>query len=369
MSSTWGERVKISIFGGSHTPAIGVNIDGLPAGERIDWSEILVQMKRRAPGQDATATTRKERDLPKILCGVNEQGILTGDPVCGIIENTSQRSEDYDNLLRVPRPGHADYAAYVKYRGNNDIRGGGHFSGRLTAPLVLAGAICRQILRRRGVEIGAHGASVGAVRDRMLDPVHLDPQTLKELQSRYFSVLDPEAGTRMVQRIEEARIRQDSVGGTIECGITGLPVGLGGPMFDGVENKLAGIVLGIPGIKGIAFGDGFDGTSSLGSEHNDPYYMDEFGGIRTRTNHAGGILGGMTNGMPLIFKVAVKPTPSIARPQESINVQSLENTELMIKGRHDPCILPRAIPVVEAAAAVAMMDLWMMEWGTGNDRA
>ena len=356
MSSTWGERIQISIFGGSHTAAIGVNIDGLPAGEPIDWEEILAQMARRAPGQDPTATRRREADQPRVLCGLLD-GVTTGAPLCAVIENTNQRSKDYEGLRINPRPGHADYTAYVKYGNHHDVRGGGHFSGRLTAPLVFAGAVARQILARRGILVASHVASIGEVEDLAFDPVSIPVELMKRLSGEYFPVIDPDRKAEMRAVIESARMDCDSVGGTVECVVTGLPVGAGNPMFGGAENVIASLCFGIPAMKGIEFGSGFGGSRRRGSQNNDPFYYDEEGRVKTRTNHAGGIQGGITNGMPLVFRAAFKPTASIAKEQDTVNLQTGENTQLVIHGRHDPCIVPRAAAAVEAAACVSVLEL------------
>lgn len=355
MSSTWGETVKISIFGESHGIAIGVVIDGLPAGEPVDMEAVVAQMKRRAPGQDKSATPRRESDYPKVLSGLLNH-TTTGAPLCAMIENTNTQSQDYGNLLNVPRPGHSDYPAYLHYHGFNDIRGGGHFSGRLTAPLVFAGAVCRQILARRGIRIGGHVASIAQIRDTPFDPIDIPDELLERLSNAYFPVIDAERKKEMADWIEEARMAQDSAGGVVECAVTGLPAGIGGPLFGGVEPILASILFGIPAVKGVEFGDGFGSCMLHGSQNNDPYYYDAQGKVKTRTNHAGGILGGMTTGMPLVFRVGVKPTASISQNQESINLQSGEDQVLSVHGRHDPCIVPRAVPVVEAAAAVALLN-------------
>lgn len=356
MSSSWGERIRVSIFGGSHTEAIGVNIDGLPAGEAVDWERVLAQMARRAPGQDPTATTRREPDRPRVLCGLLE-GVTTGAPLCAIIENTNQRSKDYSQLKVLPRPGHADYTAFVKYKGCNDIRGGGHFSGRLTAPLVFAGAVARQLLERRGVAVASHVARIAGVEDQAFDPVSPSPELLARLAGEYFPVIDPSAREAMREEIEKARMGRDSVGGVVECVIAGLPVGAGNPMFEGAENLIASIVFGIPAAKGVEFGAGFSAANLRGSENNDPMYVDESGRVRTKTNRAGGILGGITNGMPLVFRVAFKPTPSISREQDTVDLRTITDGRLTVTGRHDPCIVPRAAAAVEAAACVAAVEL------------
>ncbi|MBQ6387032.1 MAG: chorismate synthase [Ruminococcus sp.] len=356
MASTYGDKIKLSVFGESHGSGIGVVLDGLPAGEKIDMDAVLVQMARRAPGKDKTATPRRESDLPNILSGMLD-GVLTGAPLCAVIENTNTRSGDYGNLLTMPRPAHSDYTAYVKYSGANDIRGGGHFSGRLTAPLVFAGAVCRQLLEKHGVKIAAHIASVGAVSDSRFCPTAIDDVLLNRLSVSSFALINEEIEETMRAEVEAARLDGDSVGGTIECAVTGLPVGIGEPMFNGVEGAVAGAVFGVPAVKGIEFGAGFDLAAMRGSQANDPFRY-ENGRVVTETNNCGGILGGITDGMPLIFRAVIKPTPSIAQKQRTVDLQTGENTELEIRGRHDPCIVPRAVPVIEAAAAVALMNLF-----------
>ena len=355
MSSVWGEKIKISIFGESHGKAIGVVMDGLPAGEPLDLDEILLQMGRRAPGHDLTSTPRKESDLPVLLSGILNNR-LTGAPLCATIENTNTKSGDYENLKAVPRPGHADYPASLRYAGFQDVRGGGHFSGRLTAPLVFAGAVCRQILARRGVQIGAHVAAVGRETDTAFDPVNIPEALLKQLSAAYFPVIDDGAQQRMRGVIEEARLAQNSVGGVVEGAVTGVPAGLGGPLFGGIESSLSSILFGIPACKGVEFGDGFGAAELFGSENNDPYYYDA-GQVKTKTNHAGGILGGISTGMPIVFRAAFKPTPSIGLEQDSVDLAAGTNTKLSVHGRHDPCIVPRAVPAVEAAAAVAILNM------------
>ena len=355
MSSTFGKNLHISVFGGSHTEAIGVVIDGLPAGETIDQDALLRQMARRAPGRDKSSTPRKESDIPRILCGLLD-GVTTGAPLCLIIENTNIRSKDYSDLKIHPRPGHADYTAFVRYGGHNDIRGGGHFSGRLTACLVAAGGIARQILQRRGILIGAHALQIGPVFDRRFDPVSISPEELIRLSETYFALLDPEKESAMRDVIEEARMAQDSIGGIVECAVTGLPAGLGDPMFDGIENRLAAALFGIPAVKGVEFGLGFGSARLHGSENNDPFAVED-GKIVTETNRAGGILGGITTGMPVTLREAMKPTPSISQAQRTVSLSAMENAELAIRGRHDPCIAHRAVPVVEAVTATVLLDL------------
>lgn len=358
MASTWGSSIKLSVFGGSHTDAIGVVLDNLPPNEKIDLDAVRVQMARRAPGKDKTSTTRAEADEPQILSGLLN-GVTTGAPLAVIIQNTNVRSKDYSLFKSHPRPGHADYTASVRYSGANDIRGGGHFSGRLTACLVCAGAVCRQILERRGVVIGAHALQIGAEKDESFDPVHISAEELNALNTRFFSVTKLEAEAAMREEIEKARLDADSIGGVIECAVVGVPVGVGSPMFGGIENVLASILYGIPAVKGVEFGSGFGAAVLRGSENNDAFYFGEDGCVYTETNNAGGILGGISTGMPIVFRVAVKPTPSIGKTQKTVDLEEKENDILEITGRHDPCIVPRAIPVVEAAAAIALLDLMM----------
>ena len=354
MSSVMGHNLKVSVFGQSHAPAIGVCVDGLPAGEKIDLEELGRFLKRRAPGRDSTSTPRKEGDEPELLCGLVE-GVTCGAPLAAVIRNGDTRSRDYDNLRDVPRPGHADFTAQVKYGGFQDAAGGGHFSGRLTAPLCIAGGIALQILARRGVRVAAHIRSVADVEDRPFDPLGEEAAVLDRLARAPFPTLEDKAGERMRRAILEAREAGDSVGGVVECIAQGLPAGLGGPLFGGMEGRLAAALFGIPAVKGVEFGAGFGAARMRGSEHNDPFAA-EGGGVRTRTNHAGGILGGITDGMPLLFRAAFKPTPSIAREQDSVSLSRLEGTKLTVHGRHDPCVVPRAVPVVEAAAALVLLD-------------
>ena len=357
MSSTYGEHLKLSIFGQSHGPAIGMTLDGIPAGLPIDTEKLQKFLNRRAPGNNEESTARNEADHPEFLSGIVD-GFTCGAPIAAVIRNTNTRSGDYSNLKDCPRPGHADYTAQVKYGGFQDVAGGGHFSGRLTAPLCIAGGLCKQWLEQMGIRIAAHIVAIGGVVDE--PGVYLDwaKPDLDLIQSD-FPVLNVEAGEKMKAAIAAAKADGDSVGGLIECIVTGLPVGLGEPMFGGMESKIAQIVYGIPAIKGLNFGSGFAGAYMRGSENNDQYYV-ENGQLKTKRNYAGGILGGITNGMPLVFEVAVKPTPSIARAQRSVFLSTMEETDLTVKGRHDPCIVPRAVPVLEAAAAVAIYDAILM---------
>ncbi len=354
--SSWGNAVKISVFGESHGNGIGVVIDGLPSGESIDMDAVYMQMSRRAPGKDKTATPRLEKDIPEVMSGMLD-GKTTGAPLCAVIRNTNTRSADYSSVLSCPRPGHADYTGYVRYNGYNDIRGGGHFSGRLTAPVVFAGAVCRQILEKHGIHIAAHIASIGNISDELFDPVKIPQELMDRLTASTFSLIDPSKEAPMRELVEECRKAQDSIGGTVECAVTGVPAGLGSPMFDGIENIISSIVFGIPAVKGIEFGAGFKAAAMRGSENNDEFYYDGTD-IRTRTNNHGGILGGISSGMPIIFRAAIKPTPSISREQNTVDMQTGTNTKLVIHGRHDPCIVPRAVPAIEAAAAVALINIY-----------
>lgn len=357
MSSVIGDKIKLSIFGESHGEAIGCVIDGLPAGIKIDMNAVYKDMQRRAPGKDKTATPRLEKDIPHILSGMLDN-VTTGAPLAMVIENTNTKSGDYSNLMTVPRPGHSDYPAYVKYGGNNDIRGGGHFSGRLTAPLVFAGSVAKQILSQMGVTIGAHIKQIGSVCDAVSDLNKTDKSLLDTLSSSTFSLIDETREQAMRDEIEKARLSLDSVGGIIECLAIGLPVGLGGNMFDTVEGKLASILFGVPAVKGVEFGIGFGFADKRASEVNDQYEIKN-GRVATLSNNNGGVLGGMTDGAPLSVSVAIKPTPSIAKKQKSVNLLTMENAELEIHGRHDPCIVVRAVPVIECAVALGLLDLMM----------
>ena len=357
MSSTYGERFRFTIFGQSHSPAIGVTIEGIPAGMTIDPDRLQAFLNRRAPGSSPLATARKEADQPKFLSGL-VGNITCGTPITAIIENTNTRSGDYDNLRDCPRPGHADYPAQVKYGGHQDVAGGGHFSGRLTAPLCIAGGIAIQLLEQLGVTIAAHIQSIGSVPDSRFDPVQVTAEDLRQLPAKSFPVLNDAAARPMQDVILQAKAGSDSVGGVIECAAVGVPAGWGDPMFGGIENRIAQAVFGIPAIRGIEFGLGFEAANRRGSTHNDPWVM-ENGAVRSVTNRHGGVLGGITTGMPLIFRAAVKPTPSIAMEQDSVSLSAGTNQKLVIHGRHDPCIVPRAVPVMEAAAAVALYDAYL----------
>lgn len=357
MSSTYGERFRFTIFGQSHSDAIGVTIEGIPAGSKLDLDALQAFLDRRAPGRDATATPRKEADRPEFLSG------LVGDTTCGtpltaIIRNTNTRSQDYEKLRTCPRPGHADFTAEARYAGSQDLAGGGHFSGRLTAPLCIAGGICLQLLEQMGITVGAHITQIETVRDTAFDPMAVTAKQLEDLKQMRFPVLRSGADEEMRTAILDAAQDCDSVGGIIECAAVGLPAGWGDPMFGGMENRIAQVVFGIPAVKGLEFGAGFAVAGMRGSRNNDPYILQD-GKVQTATNHHGGILGGITSGMPLIFRAAVKPTPSIGAQQQTLDLHTMTQTTLEIGGRHDPCIVPRAVPVMEAAAAAAIYDAYL----------
>ncbi|KZL89371.1 chorismate synthase [Clostridium magnum] len=355
MSGVWGNKIKLSIFGESHGKAIGINIDGLEPGIELDLDYINKEMERRAPGKNKLGTPRKEEDSFQILSGYFN-GRTTGTPLCAIIHNTNQHSKDYEKTKNLMRPSHGDFTGYVKYNGFNDYRGGGHFSGRITAPLVFAGAVCKQILESKGIVIGSHVKSIEKLEDKSFNMVEIDGEKLKALRENSFPVLDESIGLKMQETIIRAREERDSVGGVIETAVINLPVGVGDPYFDSVESTLAQLLFSVPGVKGVEFGVGFDISKMKGSEANDEYYIDG-DKIKTYSNNNGGILGGITNGMPLVFKVAMKPTPSISKTQRTVDIEKKENAEIEIQGRHDPCIVPRALPVVEAVTAIAILDL------------
>ncbi len=351
----FGKKLKINVFGASHAPEIGVTIDGLPKGEEFDLDNLCAFMKRRAPGKDAYSTPRKEADIPEFLSGV-ENNITTGEQIKAIIKNTNVRSKDYGNLEFVPRPGHADYTAYVKYDGKEDMRGGGKFSGRLTAPLCIAGGILKQILAKKGIFIGAHIASIHGIDDDLFSPTDVSLKDFESVWAKDFPVINEAKGKDMQEEILKYKELGNSVGGTVECAVIGLPAGIGEPMFYGVENQIASAMFAIPAVKGIEFGAGFGASLLTGKENNDEFYV-RGETIKTKTNNSGGILGGITNGMPVTFKVAFKPTPSISVPQNSVDILNKKETVLEIKGRHDPCIVQRAVPVVEAVCAMVIYDM------------
>lgn len=350
-SSFTGQRLRLSIFGQSHSEAIGMTLDGLPAGIPVDLDALQGFLNRRAPGRNDWSTPRREEDRPEFLCGLKD-GHTCGAPLTAIIHNNNTRPKDYSQLKITPRPGHADYTAEIKYRGYQDFSGGGHFSGRLTAPLCVAGGILKQALQMRGVTVDARIKAIAGIAD--------NSPFAASVSEKEFPVVDDMIGAQMREAIAKARAEGDSVGGVIECVVRGLPAGIGEPMFDGLENQIARAVFAVPAVKGIEFGAGFEAAALRGSENNDAFCVRD-GKIETVTNHAGGILGGISNGMPVVFRVAVKPTPSIAKEQQSVNLNSMERSALRIEGRHDPCIVPRAVPVIEAAAAIAITDLILGE--------
>lgn len=355
MSCSFGEKFRITVFGQSHSEAIGVVIDGIPAGIKLDTEKIGKFMSRRAPGNNAYSTKRKEDDIPSIISGVVD-GITCGAPLCAVIKNNDQHSKDYSKLKNLPRPSHSDFAAYVKHNGFNDIRGGGNFSGRMTAPICFAGAVAMQILEEKGIHIGAHIEKIAGVSDSRFDPVNVNSDILASVSAKDFPLIDDCVKEKILAKIEEARLDGDSVGGVIECAVTGIPAGIGEPMFEGVENAISQAVFAIPAIKGIEFGNGFACADLKGSENNDCFIVND-GKFTTKTNNHGGILGGITSSMPIIFRVAVKPTPSIAKPQMTVNLETMKEEELVIEGRHDPCIVPRAVPCVEAITAISLINL------------
>ncbi|KHD35916.1 chorismate synthase [Clostridium acetobutylicum] len=355
MSGVWGNKIKLSIFGESHGKAIGIVINGLEPGVELDLEFINSEMERRAPGRTKYSTQRNEKDNFEIVSGFFN-GKTTGAPLCAIIWNGNQHSKDYSNIKDFARPGHSDYTGFIKYKGFNDYRGGGHFSGRLTAPLVFAGAVAKQILLKDNIIIGSHILSIKDTKEEYFDKVNIDSETLISLTKKDFPVLDDKKGEEMKEVILKAKNDLDSVGGIIECCALNLPAGKGDPFFDSCESILSHMLFSIPAVKGVEFGEGFNITKMKGSEANDDFYTKN-GIVKTYSNNNGGILGGITSGMPLVFRAAFKPTASIYKPQKTINMKTMENEEISIKGRHDPCIVLRAVPVVEAACALSILDI------------
>lgn len=352
--SFFGNKFRINIFGRSHAPHIGVEIWGLPKGFVIDCQKLSDFMARRAPGKGVFSTSRKEPDLPVFTEGVEDLTVVS-DKVTAVIYNKNQHSSDYGKLRAVPRPGHADYAAYLKYGTDYDLAGGGEFSGRLTAPLCIAGGIAMQILEKMGIFVGAHIYSVKDIHDTPFDSVNITKDQLLAPGQKSFAVIDDDAGEKMKSLIENTKAELDSVGGVVECAVIGMKCGVGGELFDGLESKISASLFGIPAVKGVEFGDGFSVSERFGSENNDPYTVKN-GKVTPVTNRAGGILGGISTGMPITVRAAIKPTPSISKPQKSVDMNTLEEVELVIGGRHDSCIVPRAVAAVEAAVAVAILD-------------
>ena len=348
--------MRYSIFGESHGPAIGVVLEQVPPGLVLDREAISKEMARRAPGKSPLSTARKEADVPEILSGVFD-GKTTGTPLCAIIHNSDHHSKDYAKTRFLARPSHGDYTGFVRYQGCNDYRGGGHFSGRLTAPLVFAGAVAKQLLAQRGITVGAHISQIGTVKDKSFADTQLTPTLFQTLSEKAFPTVDDQAGAAMQAEILQAREELDSIGGAIQCAVLGLPVGVGSPDLGcNVEGVLAQHLFAVPAVKGISFGAGFAFASMRGSAANDPFYMDG-GQVKTRTNHSGGVNGGISNGMPVLIQVAIRPTPSIGQEQITFNFSTMEDAKLTIQGRHDPCIVHRAVPVIEAAAALAICEL------------
>ncbi|MCE7736512.1 MAG: chorismate synthase [Candidatus Heimdallarchaeota archaeon] len=352
-----GTEFRITLIGSSHGSIVGVVIDGVPPGKEIDKNSIQIELNKRRPGQSSVTTDRVEKDTIIIEAGIYN-GRTTGEPIVAYVRNKDIDSSYYEEIKDTPRPGHADYPAHVKYKGFNDVRGGGRFSGRLTLGIVIAGSIAQQILQKNGITFIAYSRSIGQITT---DPESLDlTPKLIYAEQNLVRTADPEAIQPMIKEITNAKEAGDSVGGIVECIIQNLPIGIGEPWFDSVESRLAHIIFSIPAVKGIEFGSGFASTTMTGSKHNDEYeYHDDK--VVTKTNNAGGILGGLTNGMPVVFRVAFKPTSSIKKTQQTVNLGSGELDTLKIKGRHDPCIVPRAVPVVENAAACVLLDLMLQD--------
>lgn len=361
MSDVWGNQLKLSIFGESHGPAIGVVIDGLPAGITIDEEQIVREMKRRAPGQNAMATARKEADRVEIQSGLYE-GKTTGNALCGLIRNSDTRSRDYEDMKRYFRPGHADYSGKIRYAGYNDIRGGGHFSGRLTAPFLFAGAVCKQLLASKNICIYGRAKSIGIVSDFPVNFADISGEQWQNAPFHSIPTISEEKAKEMEAVILEAKEDTDSVGGIAEIISFGVQAGLGNPFFDSLESEIAHLAFSVPAVKGIEFGDGFSLSSMRGSVANDSPIM-EGTEIFTKTNHNGGILGGISTGMPIVFRTALKPTPSIGKLQETVDLAKNENATFVVKGRHDPCVVVRAVPVLEAVAALAITDALLIAEG------
>ncbi|MGM9550879.1 MAG: chorismate synthase [Clostridia bacterium] len=354
MSSIWGNSIKLSVFGESHSRGIGGVIDNLPSGIEIDMEEIAFELKRRATGSSALATARKEPDIPEILSGV-VNGKTTGTPLAFVIYNSDQHSKDYDNLKTVARPSHADYTGYLRYKGFNDHRGGGHFSGRLTAPIVFAGAVAKCALKQKGIYTVSRIKSIMDIEDMPVDYRNMTQDKADELKKLIIPTIDTFAAKKMEERVLSLKSSLDSAGGVIECAIMNMEKGIGNPIFDAFESRLASLIFSVPAVKGLEFGAGFDVTKMTGSQANDSLYTDGEN-IYTKTNHDGGINGGITNGMPIVFRTAIKPTASISREQDSVNFIDKTNEKLVIKGRHDACIVVRAVSVIDACAALCAFD-------------
>ena len=364
MGSVFGKNLTLSIFGESHGPSVGVVIDGFPSGMKLDFDQISREMERRAPKKVSYSTTRCENDQPEILSGILDHK-TTGAPICAVIRNSDAHSSDYSMFRDVPRPSHADYTAALRYQGANDIRGGGHFSGRLMAPLVFAGALCKQYLHTKGITIGAHIAEIGGIVDDRFSDLTLTPSLLSFLNSSDFPVMNSDSNQRIHEKIDEAVSNQDSLGGIIECAVLGFPSGVGNPIFRNMESVISSMLFSIPAVKGVEFGEGFGFSKLTGSEANDRFLM-ENGRVITNSNHNGGINGGITNGMPVVLRAVIKPVSSIAKKQETLNLKTKQIESLKIPGRHDVCLVPRAVCIVEAAVAVSLLDLMLEANGYAN---
>nr|WP_316623853.1 chorismate synthase [uncultured Ruminococcus sp.] len=358
MKNTFGNSISLTLFGESHGEAIGAVLDGLAPGIGVDMDLIRSQLDKRRPA-GKISTARREADEFRIVSGVFE-GKTTGTPLTIIIPNTAMHSKDYSATRSLARPGHADYTAYAKYHGFEDYRGGGHFSGRVTAALVAAGAILISTLKKKGIVIGSHILSCAGVSDADFGDIAEDISKLNDMD---FAVLDSDKGTQMKAAIEAAAADGDSVGGVLETAVLGLPAGVGEPWFDTVEGVLSHALFSVPAIKGVQFGDAFDMVNGRGSQFNDSYYISDKE-IKTTTNHNGGINGGITNGMPVVFRCAVKPTPSIFKAQATVDFMKGEDAVLELKGRHDPAIIHRARVVVDSVTALAVADLLATRFGT-----
>ncbi|MDU5805955.1 MAG: chorismate synthase [Peptoniphilus harei] len=357
MSYSFGKNFKVTLFGQSHSSEIGLVIDGIKAGYKINRDLIAKNLDRRRPGRNEFSTPRKEEDYYELVSGEVDD-ITCGAPLCAIIKNKDQRSKDYDNLRDMPRPSHADYPAYVKYSSNNDIRGGGQFSGRMTAPLVIGGSIAEDLLMERGIKIYSRIKSIGLSDDSEINLEDIKEENFYDFKNQDFPVINPSSREKMKEEILKAKKEGDSIGGIVETFILNMPVGIGEPFFDSLESVISHAVFSVPGVKGIEFGSGFEAAKMLGSVHNDPYYY-ENNEIKTRTNNHGGIIGGLSTGMPIVFRTAVKPTSSIAKAQDTVSLKDKSNSKLKIVGRHDPSIVPRALVAIEMITAIALLDLVM----------
>lgn len=358
MSNSFGKKFKVTVFGQSHSEMMGVVIDGIPSGIKINRDLINHELYRRKPGKNKYSTPRNEDDSYSIVSGLVD-GYTCGSALCALIKNENFRNKDYSNIKFNPRPSHADYPAFVKYSGFNDINGGGQFSGRLTAPLTIAGAIAKDLLKRKGIVVASHIKSIYKINDDCIDINNVDFNSLEKTVFKEFPVINDNAGKKMMELIERTGQNKDSVGGIIEVAVRGLPVGVGEPLYDSMESRISSAVFSVPGVRAIEFGLGFEAANLFGSEHNDEYYLDK-GHVKTITNNHGGVIGGLSTGMPLIFRVAIKPTSSIGKEQKTVNLKTFEDSILKVEGRHDPCIVPRAVPVIEAVCAISILDLLML---------